>query len=66
MKPKMQHHVQPRESIPHSNTQASEEIEKFLRAVESYPERVAQEPSLTFRQHLASLFESRDKNTPRN
>jgi hypothetical protein len=66
MKPKMQHHVQPRESVPHRNAQASEEIQTFLRAVDSYPDRVAKEPGVTFRRHLASLFESRDKNTPTN
>jgi hypothetical protein len=66
MKPKMQHHVQPRESIPHRNEQASEEIQTFLRAVDSYPERVAKEPGLSFRRHLASLFEPRDKTPRRN
>jgi hypothetical protein len=66
MKPKMQHHVQPRESDPHCNEQASEDIQKFLRAVASYPERVAKEPGVSFRQHLASLFGPSDNNTPGN
>ena len=45
----MHHHVQPRESErlrnkQASNKQATEEIQKFLRALDSYPERVAKEP----------------------
>ncbi|MGO9165682.1 MAG: hypothetical protein ACLP56_02300 [Candidatus Sulfotelmatobacter sp.] len=56
MKPKMPHHVQPRESVSHRNEQVAEEIQKFLRAVDSYPERVAKEPRLSFRRHLSSLF----------
>jgi hypothetical protein len=56
MKPKMQHHVQPRESVVHRNAQVSEEIQKFFRAVDSYPARVAKEPSISFRRHLSSLF----------
>lgn len=51
----MQHHVQPRESAPRQK-QVSEEIQKFLSAVDSYPARAAKEPGLTFHQHLASLF----------
>ncbi len=56
----MQNRVQPRESFVQCNEQASEEIQKFLRAVDSYPDRVAQEPGLSFRRHLANLFESRN------
>jgi hypothetical protein len=50
MKPKMQRQVS------HRNRQAFEEIQEFLRAVESYPERVAKEPTITFRRHLSSLI----------
>jgi hypothetical protein len=40
-----------------------EEIKKFLRAVESYPDRIAQEPVRTFRQHVANRFATdRDRN----
>jgi hypothetical protein len=56
MKPKMRHHVQPRESVLHRNEQASEEIQKFLCALDSYPERVAKEPGLSFRRHLSKIF----------
>jgi len=57
MKPKMQHHVQPRESALQRDQQVSNEIQTFLRAVDSYPDRFAKEPRLSFRKHLASLFE---------
>jgi hypothetical protein len=58
MKPKMRHHVQPRESVLHRNEQVSEEIQKFLCALDSYPERAAKQPRLSFRRHLSSLFET--------
>lgn len=59
----MHHHVQPREGEPLRNEQASEEIQKFLRALDSYPDRVAKEPSLSFQRHLSSLFKTpRQKN----
>jgi hypothetical protein len=56
MSPKVQHHVQPRESVPPRNAQVREEIRNFLRAVDSYPDRAAKEPRLSFRQHLSSFF----------
>jgi hypothetical protein len=58
MKSNMQYRVQPRESLVQSNEQASEEIQKFLRAVDSYPDRVAQDPGLSFHRHLANFFEA--------
>ena len=66
MKSKMQNHVQPRESVPQRTEQVSEEIEKFLYAVDSYPDRVAKEPGLSFRRHLSSLFETQDDKPPRH
>jgi hypothetical protein len=59
MKPKMQRH------IAHRNRQAFEEIQEFLRAVESYPERVAKEPTITFRRHLSSLIAAPEHDAPR-
>ena len=59
----MHHHVQPREGEPLCNEQASEEIQKFLQALDSYPDRVAKEPSVSFRRHLSSLFKAPRKNT---
>jgi hypothetical protein len=63
MKPKMHHHVQAREGEPLRNEQASEEIQKFLRALDSYPDHVAKEPGVSFRQHLSSLFKASRKKT---
>ena len=59
----MHHHVQPREGEPLRNEQASEEIQKFLRALDSYPDHVAKEPGVSFRQHLSSLFKTARKKT---
>ena len=49
-------HVQPRDSYGPQNQQARNDIRRFLLAVRSYPDRVAQEPRITFEQHLSSLF----------
>jgi hypothetical protein len=35
--------------------QAQREIDSFLRAVTSYPDRFAREPYLSFQQHLSSI-----------
>jgi hypothetical protein len=59
MKQKMQYAVQPRQSAPQSNKQVEEEIRNFLRALDSYPARVAKEPRLSFQQHLCSIFAGR-------
>lgn len=58
----MYHHVQPREGDPPRNEQTFEEIEKFLQAVDSYPDRIAKEPGISFRRHLSSLFKPSRKN----
>ncbi len=41
---------------PSRNVQVQREIENFLRALDSYPARVAREPRVSFRQHLCSVF----------
>jgi hypothetical protein len=58
MKPKMHYQVQPREIAPPRTEQAQvqHEIQSFLRAVDSYPARVAKEPRVSFPQHLRSDF----------
>jgi hypothetical protein len=69
MKPKMYQQIQPREVAPPMGAalhvrvakdkdkgEVQQEIQKFLRAVNSYPARVAKEPRLTFQQHLSSIF----------
>jgi hypothetical protein len=35
--------------------EAQEEIDSFLRALRSYPDRFAREPELSFQQHLSSI-----------
>src|SRR5271166_5555683 len=53
---KMQHHVQPRGSAPPRSEQVQEEIQNFLRAIDSYPTRFAKEPRISFQRHLRSFF----------
>ena len=54
----MQYQVQPREIVVHRSEQVRvrEEIQNFLRALDSYPARVAKEPGISFHQHLCSFF----------
>lgn len=35
--------------------EVQQEIDSFLKAVRSYPERFAREPDLSFQQHLSSI-----------
>jgi len=56
MKSRMRNHVQLRESVRPRNEQVRREIQGFLRAVDSYPERFAREPRVSFQQHLCSVF----------
>ena len=58
MKRKMQHQIQPWESSASPSCRAEEEINSFLLAVDSYPERVAKEPGISFQQHFSSIFEA--------
>ena len=72
MKPKtqnqvQQNQVQPRETAPprHAHVriiqgEVQEEIQNFLRAVNSYAARVAREPRVSFQQHLSSIFAARN------
>jgi hypothetical protein len=41
---------------PSRSVQVQREIRNFLRALDSYPARVAREPRLSFHQHLCSVF----------
>ncbi len=52
----MHYHVQPRETVPPRNEQVQMDIQNFLRALDSYPARVAKEPRISFQQHLSSFF----------
>jgi hypothetical protein len=49
-------HVQPRASSGPQNQQARNDMRRFLLAVRSYPDRIAQEPRITFEQHFTSLI----------
>jgi hypothetical protein len=61
MKSKTQRHVQPRESVLHRKEQVSEEIRIFLGALDSYPDRAAAKPGISFRRYLSSLFKASSK-----
>ena len=52
----MNYLVQPRETVPPLDAQVRQEIAKFLEAVNSYADRVAREPRISFQQHLSSFF----------
>ena len=58
MKRKLGSQIQSCEIRLPSHEQAKSEIQSFLRAVDSYPARVAENPALTFHQHLRSLLAS--------
>jgi hypothetical protein len=59
MKPKMRQQPQPCEIAPPRRDEVREEVQaeirNFLQALDSYPARVAQEPGVSFHQHLCSL-----------
>ena len=62
-----QNQVQPLEVAPPRSAHvriiqgdAEEEIQRFLRAVNSYAARVAKEPRVSFQQHLSSIFAARN------
>jgi hypothetical protein len=44
-----------------ANRQADVEIQSFLQALDSYPERFSREPEISFEQHLSSLDKRLDK-----
>jgi hypothetical protein len=63
MRQKKQRHAQPREDVLECNQLASEEFQKFILAIESYPERFAKEPGISFRRHLSRFTTSRNKDS---
>jgi hypothetical protein len=56
MKVRMRY-VQPRDSVYSGNEQVRAEIQCYLEALASYPERFAEDPDITFKKHLFSLVE---------
>jgi hypothetical protein len=69
MRPKKQRHAPPREDAQGCNQLASEKFQKFIRAIETYPERFAKEPGISFRRYLSSMFttscDDEDSDAPR-
>ena len=67
MKPRVHYQLQPRKTVAPRPEQGQvhedevqEEIRDFLRAVASYPDRAAKEPSVSFHEHLCSIFAAGD------
>ncbi len=64
MKTKKHHATLYESATPEQKTQhendAQREIENFLQAVQSYPDRFAREPYLSFQQHLCSIVTEAD------
>jgi hypothetical protein len=58
-------YIQPRENASSRNDQTQQEIQNFLLAVRSYPDRAAKDPGLTFRQHLCTFLAITDDRPPR-
>jgi hypothetical protein len=48
-------HVQPRESFCSGDEQVQVEIQRYLQALASYPDRFAQDPDISFKKHLHSV-----------
>lgn len=54
MKSRMRH-VQPRESFYTRDERVRFEIQRYLQALASYPDRFAQDPDISFKKHLYSV-----------
>jgi hypothetical protein len=54
MKSKKHHAIDPSVADARER-EAQKEIDSFLRALNSYPDRFAREPYLSFQQHLSSI-----------
>ena len=57
-------HVQPRESFYSCNEQVRVEIQRYLQALASYPDRFARDPDISFKKYLRSLVAAR-QSSPR-
>jgi hypothetical protein len=57
MKARMRH-VQPRESFYSCNQEVRIEIQRYLQALASYPDRFARNPEVSFKKHLYNLVAS--------
>ncbi len=54
MKSRMRH-VQPRESFYARDERVRFEIQRYLQALASYPDRFARDPDISFKKHLYSV-----------
>jgi hypothetical protein len=61
MKQKVHYQVQPRQNVP-PEAQVQQDIQNFIRALDSYPARAAKQPHVTFQQHLCSISAARNDN----
>jgi hypothetical protein len=59
MKRKVHRQVQRRKTVL-PNARVRQEIKNFLQALDSYPARAAKERSVSFQEHLCSIFVGRD------
>lgn len=53
--------LHPRENSRPANRQAHSEIQSFLQALHSYPDRFSREPDVSFEQHMSSLDKGLEK-----
>lgn len=60
MKSKRSYVTDLRASDSARESEAQQEINSFLRAIHSYPDRFAREPYLSFQQHLSSIVSTVD------
>lgn len=54
----MRAQIQPREILVLRKRQAQAEIRNFLQAVDTYPDRAADEPGVSFRKHLYTVLQT--------
>ena len=64
MKTKRHHATALRLSEAARKHEVQREIDSFLRAINSYPDRFAREPYLSFQQHLSSIVTAVDPPNP--
>jgi len=58
MSRKNRHSVVGTLTLPSHPLEAQQEIERYLRALQSYPESFARDPGLSFEKHLFSILQS--------
>lgn len=51
----MREEIRAKENCMYGNEQVRTEIQRFLQALDSYPDRFAKDPGVTFEEHCSSL-----------